>query len=98
MHSATLGYRYARDLRAVKDMLGHLDPETTARYARVVDRARTNPARCWSNSKGDQCRSSDLGERAMESRSLSSTTRYPWSRTLVSSFVFQSPEPTLRSN
>jgi integrase/recombinase XerD len=42
--SATLAYRYTRDLRAVQDMLGHQDPKTTARYARVVDRARTNPA------------------------------------------------------
>jgi len=24
-------------------MLGHQDPKTTARYARVVDRAKTNP-------------------------------------------------------
>jgi integrase/recombinase XerD len=42
--SATLAYRYTHDLRAVQDMLGHQDPKTTARYARVVDRARTNPA------------------------------------------------------
>jgi site-specific recombinase XerD len=42
--SATLAYRYTRDLRAVQDMLGHQDPKTTARYARVVDRAQTNPA------------------------------------------------------
>ncbi len=42
--SATLAYRYTRDLRAVQDMLGHQDPKTTARYARVVDRASTNPA------------------------------------------------------
>jgi site-specific recombinase XerD len=41
---ATLAYRYTHDLRAVQDMLGHQDPKTTARYARVVDRARTNPA------------------------------------------------------
>jgi len=41
---ATLAYRYTHDLRAVRDMLGHQDPKTTARYARVVDRARTNPA------------------------------------------------------
>jgi site-specific recombinase XerD len=41
---ATLAYRYTHDLRAVQDMLGHADPKTTARYARVVDRARTNPA------------------------------------------------------
>jgi integrase len=42
--SATLAYRYTRDLRAVQDMLGHQDPKTTARYARVVDRAQANPA------------------------------------------------------
>jgi len=41
---ATLAYHYTHDLRAVQDMLGHQDPKTTARYARVVDRARTNPA------------------------------------------------------
>ena len=41
--SATLAYCYTHDLRAVQDMLGHQDPKTTARYARVVDRARTNP-------------------------------------------------------
>ena len=40
---ATLAYRYTHDLRAVQDMLGHQDPKTTARYARVVDRAKTNP-------------------------------------------------------
>jgi len=42
--SATLAYHYTRDLRAVQDMLGHQDPKTTARYARVVDRAKSNPA------------------------------------------------------
>jgi site-specific recombinase XerD len=42
--SATLAYRYTRDLRAVQDMLGHQDPKTTARYARVIDRAQSNPA------------------------------------------------------
>lgn len=42
--SATLAYRYTRDLRALQEMLGHQDPKTTARYARVVDRAKTNPA------------------------------------------------------
>jgi integrase/recombinase XerD len=42
--SATLAYRYTRDLRAVQDMLGHQDPKTTARYARVVDRTPSNPA------------------------------------------------------
>ena len=41
---ATLAYRYTHDLRAAQDMLGHQDPKTTARYARVVNRARTNPA------------------------------------------------------
>jgi integrase/recombinase XerD len=41
---ATLAYQYTHDLRAVQDMLGHQDPKTTPRYARVVDRARTNPA------------------------------------------------------
>ena len=41
---ATLAYRYTHDLRAVQDMLGHQDPKTTARYGRVVDRAKTNPA------------------------------------------------------
>ena len=42
--SGTLAYRYTFDLRAVQNMLGHQDPKTTARYARVVDRARTNSA------------------------------------------------------
>jgi site-specific recombinase XerD len=42
--AATLAYRYSHDLRAVQDMLGHQDPKTTARYARVVDMERTNPA------------------------------------------------------
>jgi len=42
--SATLAYRYTRDLRALQDMLGHQDPKITARYARVVDRAKSNPA------------------------------------------------------
>lgn len=42
--AATLAYRYSRDLRAVQDMLGHADPKTTARYARVVDMAKDNPA------------------------------------------------------
>jgi len=42
--AATLAYRYSHDLRAVQDMLGHADPKTTARYARVVDMAKSNPA------------------------------------------------------
>jgi site-specific recombinase XerD len=42
--AATLAYRYSHDLRAVQEMLGHQDPKTTARYARVVDMAKTNPA------------------------------------------------------
>jgi hypothetical protein len=29
----------------VQDLFGHSDPRTTARYARVVDMARTNPVR-----------------------------------------------------
>ena len=41
---ATLAYKYTHDLRAVQDLLGHADPRTTARYARVVDKARNNPA------------------------------------------------------
>jgi integrase/recombinase XerD len=41
--AATLAYRYSHDLRAVQDLLGHRDPRTTARYARVVDMARNNP-------------------------------------------------------
>jgi integrase/recombinase XerD len=41
--AATLAYRYSRDLRAVQDLLGHRDPRTTSRYARVVDMATTNP-------------------------------------------------------
>jgi integrase len=32
------------ELRAVQDMLGHHDPNIATRYARVVDRAKTNPA------------------------------------------------------
>jgi site-specific recombinase XerD len=42
--AATLAYQYSHDLRAVQDMLGHADPKTTARYARVVDMAKANPA------------------------------------------------------
>ena len=41
---ATLAYKYTQNLRAVQDMLGHADPRTTARYARVVDKALNNPA------------------------------------------------------
>jgi integrase/recombinase XerD len=41
---ATLAYKYTHDLRAVQDMLGHADPRTTARYARVIDKALNNPA------------------------------------------------------
>jgi site-specific recombinase XerD len=41
--AATLAYRYSHDLRAVQDLLGHRDPRTTVRYARVVDMARNNP-------------------------------------------------------
>lgn len=42
--AATLAYRHSHDLRAVQDMLGHADPKTTSRYARVVDMAKSNPA------------------------------------------------------
>jgi integrase len=41
---ATLAYKYTLDLRAVQDLLGHADPRTTARYARVFDKALNNPA------------------------------------------------------
>ena len=41
---ATLACKYTHDLRAVQDLLGHADPRTTARYARVVDKALNNPA------------------------------------------------------
>ena len=41
--AATLAYRYSHELRVVQDLLGHSDPRSTARYARVVDMARTNP-------------------------------------------------------
>jgi site-specific recombinase XerD len=41
---ATLAYKYTHDLRAVQDLLGHADPRTTARYARVVDKALNNTA------------------------------------------------------
>jgi hypothetical protein len=34
----------ARDLRAVPDLLGNVDPRTTNRYARVADKAADNPA------------------------------------------------------
>lgn len=42
--AATLAYHYSRDLRAVQEMLGHADPKTTSKYARIVDRAKNNPA------------------------------------------------------
>jgi len=42
--AATLGYKHSHDLRAAQDMLGHADPRTTARYARVVDMVSANPA------------------------------------------------------
>ena len=41
---ATLAYKYTHDLRAVQELLGHADPRTTARYARIVDKALNNPA------------------------------------------------------
>jgi len=41
---ATLACRYTRNLRAVQNMPGHQDPKTTARYGRVVDRAKMNRA------------------------------------------------------
>jgi integrase/recombinase XerD len=41
--AAMLAYRYSHDLRAVQDLLGHRDPCTTARNARVVAMARNNP-------------------------------------------------------
>jgi len=31
-------------LRAVQDLLGDANPRTTARYARLVDKTRNNPA------------------------------------------------------
>lgn len=42
--AATLAYHYTHNLRSVQDMLGHVDPKTTARYAQLVDRAESNPA------------------------------------------------------
>ena len=49
---ATLAYLYTHDLRAVQGMLGHQDPKTTARYARVVDQAGpTRRSRCQSISE-----------------------------------------------
>jgi integrase/recombinase XerD len=42
--AATLAYRHTRDLRAVQVMLGHRNPETTSRYARLVDGPQNNPA------------------------------------------------------
>jgi len=36
---ATQAYRSGRDLRAVQELLGHIKPETTARYAAVPDGA-----------------------------------------------------------
>jgi len=43
--AATLAYKYTHDLRSVQEMLGHVDPKTTARYAHVVDhRVKNNPA------------------------------------------------------
>jgi hypothetical protein len=37
-------FRMRQHQFAVQDMLGHQDPKTTARYARVVFRAQSNPA------------------------------------------------------
>lgn len=37
---ATVAYRAERDLRAVQELLGHADPQTTARYAAVPDGAK----------------------------------------------------------
>ena len=42
--AATLAYKHTRDLRAVQAMLGHASPQTTSRYARLVDGAQLNPA------------------------------------------------------
>ena len=42
--AATLAHHYSRDLCAVQDMLGHADPRITSKCARVVDRAKSNPA------------------------------------------------------
>jgi integrase/recombinase XerD len=42
--TATLAYKYTRDLRAVQHMLGHADPRTMARYAHLVERLQQNPA------------------------------------------------------
>jgi site-specific recombinase XerD len=41
---ATLAYAETHDLRALQDALGHRNPQTTSRYARVIDMARSNPA------------------------------------------------------
>ncbi len=41
--AATLAYKHSRDLRAVQELLGHADPRTTSRYARLVDRAKNDP-------------------------------------------------------
>jgi integrase/recombinase XerD len=42
--AATLAYKHTRDIRAVQAMLGHASPQTTSRYARLVDSPQRNPA------------------------------------------------------
>lgn len=42
--SAILMYDKTLDIRRVQDTLGHRNPRTTARYARITDRRENNPA------------------------------------------------------
>ena len=41
--AATLGYLHTGDLRAVQELLAHANPQMTARYAHMMDRAKKNP-------------------------------------------------------
>ena len=42
--AAALGYLHTGDLLAVQEFVGHAGPRMTSKCARVVDRAKPNPA------------------------------------------------------